>query len=190
MSNYSEKRILVIGSRGHSLADKCVSWSEIKSPYLRYPYLGDYHLLIINLRSLFEAELDEKMGKELEKMREIINEIIWANTKIICITAPTIIKEGYIVHRDGEHFPAISNYHWCPIYLNFQAQEGEGFEEKPKIEYFDFINRWTHFLKDWSMKPYQLQKRNDVEPIFDDLLMNLAKKRLSFSVRFCEIYRI
>jgi len=185
----------VIGSFDHPLADKCVGWGEIKNPYLKSPYLGDYHLLIINLQSLYEVELNEEMQKALEEMRKEINEIIWANTEIICITAPTINKGGFIVDHNSEQFPSISNYHWCPIYFNFVKQEGENFEEKPIGGYFDFVKKWTHFLENWSMKMYTLRirekgyptgKREYVIPKFEALLKNLAKKLLAFKVYFLE----
>lgn len=179
----SSKKILVVGSYGHELADECVGWSQ--STY-SFPYLGDYHILIVNLHSLYESVLDDSMEKTFNKIRSQINEIIWANTEIVCITAPTINKGGFIATQNGGHFPSMSNYHWSPIYLNFVKEKGESFEKEPKGGYFDFIKGWTHFLDKWDTELYRLQKGDYVVLNFDNLLTNLAKKRLSFSVRFME----
>lgn len=180
------KKILVIGSSGHSLADKCIEWEEIKSSHEEFPYLGDYHLIIINLQTLHESDIT-KMDEQFKKIRKQINEIIWANTEIICITSPTIVKGEIKTDYEFKIVPQISNYHWCPIYLNFVKQKGESFEEKPSGGYFDFVKKWSHFLEDWSKKNYILQKGEYVEEHFEKLLKNLAKKLLSFKLYFVEI---
>jgi len=97
--NYSKKKILVIGSFNHQLADKCISWGEISIGL--YPYLGDYHTVIINLQSLHDSDLTESIQEQFNKIRSQINEIIWANTKVICITAPTI-KSKTFMHTSYE----------------------------------------------------------------------------------------
>lgn len=179
MVTQSPKKILIIGSYGHAAADACVGWRG------SFPYLGDYHLIIIDLQSLYESAFDDAVEERFSQIRNQINEIIWANSEIVCITAPTMTKGGSI-EQEGKHFPSMSNYHWCPIYLSFVKQSGESFEKKPKGGYFDFVKKWTHFLDLWNMGPYRLQKRAHFTPRFDDLLTNLAKRRLSFRLRFAE----
>jgi len=185
--NYSKKKILVIGSFNHQLADKCISWGEISIGL--YPYLGDYHTVIINLQSLHDSDLTESIQEQFNKIRSQINEIIWANTKVICITAPTI-KSKTFMHTSYEGLiPTMSNYHWCPIYLDFLKQSGESFEDKPRgnyFRYFKFVKKWSHFLNGWDMELYQLRRGSLVEPQFNILLRNLAKKPLSFEVMFTE----
>jgi hypothetical protein len=177
MENLSEKKILVIGSLNHEpLADRCVSWH-----YCDSVYLGDYHLIIINLQDFPEYELENSdFLIKMEKIREQINEIIYANTEIICITAPTISK-------NCPPFPnTISNYHWCPIYLNFVKANGESFEEESREGYLKFLDKWTHYLESASLKFYKLQHREKIDIIKEDILKNLARKPLAFKIIFFE----
>lgn len=177
MNLYTEKKILVIGSIKHPFADKCVSWNEMKSSLSKMPYLGDYHTIIINLQTLLESDLDEKMKEVFDTMRKEINEIIWANTEIICITAPPTIKIlGYANL-------SISNYDWCPFPLNFVKKEGKSFGKKetltkdfPFIEnYFDHVKKWDHFLE-------YIQQKGGM--FINPILTNLAGKPLAFVVKF------
>jgi hypothetical protein len=178
MNELQKKKILVIGSYGHTLGDKCVSWSE------SFPYLGDYDAIIINLQSLYEDLCNETMGKKLIEMRQEINEIIWASTEIICITAPTKNWGGFYA---GELPPVYSNYHWCPIYLYFETKSGESFKEE-KSGYFNFVKKWTHFLEKYYEEPYKIQKRKEFMPRVEPLLQNKANKPLAFELYFIEYY--
>lgn len=180
--NFLDKKILVIGSINHPLADKCVGWYSCDSVYL-----GDYHLIIINLQSLYESYLeDQEFHKKLGKMRAQINNIIFANTEVICITAPTINKGPYSKDKNGSYYPLTSNYHWCPIYLNFVREFGESFEEEPRKGYFRFITKWTHYLDSWSLGLYEFQQKGRVDIDFSFLLKNLAKKPIAFKITFVE----
>jgi hypothetical protein len=181
-----DKKILVIGSLGHSLADRCISWDEIKSDP-EVVYLGDYHLLIINLQSLEETKLDKRMKEVFEKMRKEINEIIWGNTEIICITAPTVKKWLTNIKRKSTSIPEISNYHWCPIYMDFVKREGSSFENKNEDGYFKFVKRWTHFLNDHNTDLYEIYgEKDDFEIHWTIWLQNLAKKELAFTINIVE----
>jgi hypothetical protein len=189
MNLYTEKKILVIGSINHRLADKCISWKEMKSLPDKIPYLGDFHILIINLQTLLESDLDEKMKKVFDKMREEINEIIWANTSIICITAPTIkmkLNNLFIPNYDS-----ISNYDWCPFNLYFTKKEGESFGKEDRLteilpKYSKHIKKWSHFLENYDLGKYKPQKRKYAKILIASLLTNLANKRLAFVVAFKE----
>jgi hypothetical protein len=193
MNLYTKKKILVIGSINHPLADKCISWKEMKSLPDKIPYLGDFHVLIINLQTLLESDLDEKMKKVFDKMREEINEIILENTEIICITAPTIkmkLNNLFIPNYDS-----ISNYDWCPFNLYFTKKEGESFGEKEILtKFFPFtkkyskhIKKWSYFLEKYDLGKYKPQKRKYVDMFILPLLTNLANKPLAFEVT-CEEY--
>jgi len=189
MNLYTKKKILVIGSINHPLADKCISWKEMKSLPDKIPYLGDFHILIINLQTLLESDLDEKMKKVFDKMREEINEIIWANTSIICITAPTIkmkLNNLFIPNYDS-----ISNYDWCPFNLYFAKKEGENFGKEDRLteifpKYSKHIKKWSHFLEKYDLGKYKPQKRKYANILIASLLTNLANKRLAFVVAFKE----
>jgi len=174
MSNQiKEKKILVIGSKGHKLANRCVLWKEI------FPYLGDYDLIIINLQSLSGSILDS-ISEKLEEMRADINEIVWANTEVVCITAPPKISGGFL-----SGLPLRSNYHWCPIYPFFEQRKGESFEEE-RSGYFKFVNQWTHFLRNFSSNPYRVQRREEFNFKIKSLLKNKARKHLAFELFFIE----
>ncbi len=180
-----KKNILVVGSLKHSLADRCIGWDEIKNSD-SIPYFGEYHSIIINLKSFNQAHLDEKMEKALGIIRNQINEIIWANTEIICITAPTIMTKTFVVERGGGSFPSSSNYHWSPIFFDFIEEIGKEFEPGAEDKYFQFVKKWTHFLNRINSQLYKLQKRKSFNVFSDSLLENLAQKKLSFRIYFKE----
>ena len=182
MSNITQRddrKNLVIGSSGHKLADKCISWHQLKVA----PYLGDYDIIIINLQSLDSNLQNQDLGEKLSRMRSEINEIIWANTEIICITDFT--KKWRVSTSRGTTL-TYSNYDWCPIYLQFDSIAGESFAARKEDGYFAFVKRWKHLFSGHNVNQYNKQRRRSFSPIFTSLLLNKANKQLAFDLSFEE----
>jgi len=173
--------ILVIGSKGHKLAN-CVDWTD------KIPYLGDYLSVILNLSTLTEVALGVISSKKhyvLEKMRDEINEIIWEKARIICIA------NKHIYFYNSKQGRSFSNYDWCPIKLSLRNEKGEKFNKK-KEGYLSYVDSWSFFL-DWDLDKKEIlshykqqTNRNYALPEMFNLLGNLANKPVAFRLRTLE----
>ncbi|MFH1375688.1 MAG: hypothetical protein ABIH35_03400, partial [Patescibacteria group bacterium] len=164
-----KRKILVIGSEGHSLA-KCASWSK------KIPYLGDYDLVIINLGTLSPVIL-ESIGEELLAMREDLNDAIWRDTEVICITAPTFSTSG----------TEISNYSWCPIWMNFVEKNGKEFSKGKSLDaYLSHVKQWSHFWKNYYPGEYKTVQRTNFDVRLRPILKNKAGKVLAINLQITE----
>lgn len=174
----AKKDIIVIGSKGHKLAD-CYAWDN------KIPYLGDYLYIVLNLTSLTQKTLESfsrNSEYKLIKMRKEINEIIWKKTLVFCITDQI---------RIGEFLDVInSNYDWCPVDLNIKAENGEKFNKEIKEGYLSYVKRWSHFLDEnpFNVNPsrYKLQHGGKALVGCREILCNRAGKPIAFRLTFVE----
>ncbi|GAI52794.1 unnamed protein product, partial [marine sediment metagenome] len=106
MGNENKPRILIIGSKGHKLAKKCIDWGD-------YSYISDYDMVIVNTVSLDEKTLKELIKSQpsyLKKLRDqIVEGQIEKGLKLICIA------EALIMVESDSKDKKINNYSWCPV---------------------------------------------------------------------------
>lgn len=166
------KKILVIGSKGHPLADRCVDWLE------PFPYLGDYHTVVINMQSL-TGEVLSKLYKnypsKLKRAREDLGDVIWHNTTVICITQKNI----QLLRRRFRTRIPVGNYDWCPITLFFEEREGSGFKET-KEGYLRFVKKWSHYLRAADLSNYKCRFLKECNLTINPILTNLVGRPLAF----------
>lgn len=156
-------KILVIGSKNHKFAES-VGWQD------KIPYLGDYDLVIINLNTLNESKLNDLI-KILPAKRTELNDAIWHDTRVICITAPTISIEN------------TTNYDWCPIQIFYQEQKGKSFQAgKPKKGYFGLVKEWSHYYVGSISSNYKLKNNEKFSVRINPSLSNKAGKALGLTL--------
>lgn len=184
MNIEAPKKILVIGSKNHPLADFSISWDEI----VKKPYLGDYHVVIVVVPTLVKKYSENRFFVKFKEIREEINDVIWGNTEIVCITAPKRYIDKVYNKLTGKEYSSVTNYDWCPIKLNLKQVEGESFEEKPQGNYFDFVEKWTHYLEEIEENQYlyQPRKRGYFCVKMTSILKNLAQKPIAFEIKIVE----
>lgn len=181
MTDDKKIKVLIIGSKDHPLADSCIEWQED----WKIPYLGDFHIVIINLQTLEKSLLGRTSIRDsFNKIRKQINEVIWANTSIFCITAPKIVYPIGTME--------FSNYDWCPIDFNinndFKGSEfnSEDLKEKKEDSYLRYVMSWSHYFETYDIKRYRLQYRRKVNIRFISNLRTLSNKFISFKIQLLE----
>jgi hypothetical protein len=175
----AKKDIIVIGSKGHKHAD-CYDWNDV------IPYLGDYYYIVLNLTSLTQKILESfslSSNDKLNKMRREINEIIWKDTEVFCITEKICYAQDFGV--------TINNYDWCPVDLNIKAENGEKFNKEIKEGYLSYVKNWSHFLDKIPVNidgnRYQYQQEGAGFVLCEEMLCNRAGKPIAFLLEFVEI---
>lgn len=175
MKNMQTKKILVIGSKGHDLATRCVDWLE------PFPYLGDYHNVIFNMQTLTDEVIEkllEKAPVKFHTVQEDVLDAIWGNTTITCVTQEPL---------DMDSLFGLDNYQWCPISLSFKTREGKRFEKDINTGYLRYVRKWSHFLETYSL-PHYYKSRSLPEHslVFQSILKNMSGKSLAFEIRIKE----
>jgi len=138
--------VLVIGSNGHNLAEKCIDWGEDA-------YIGDYTFVIVNTVSLNKNILKKITEQSSDYFKNLRDQIVEVQTKrglrLICITDKVIALDDSVtsdiknLFREGKN--KINNYSWCPVIPIFEETPGEKINRKNiklKSKYVNLIKGW------------------------------------------------
>ncbi len=130
----SEKRYLVIGSRGYLGVDS-VEWDA-----QTLPNIVDYDTIVIDVRSLDESKLQKITYERLKDLRISLIRLLHSKGNVIVLTD---FKRS--VHRPHNYPDRVNNYAWSPIDIGVSNESGESIVIKKE----QFPSYLTH-LKDWA----------------------------------------
>jgi hypothetical protein len=135
MVNNNES-ILVIGSKNHPKAERCVSWGDKDFA------IGDFDTVIINTKSLTAEVLTSVGFGYLGMIREQIMEAqIAKGVKIICVTSDFEAIDDYGQKSGTKYY---SNYDWSPIIPIFKENSGKKIKTNLLMQssYIKLLNGW------------------------------------------------
>lgn len=180
----SNRRILVIGSTGHSRQVTSVSWYEA------IPNVADFDVVLVDLTPLSEEhKLYQTYRDHVPSTESFIN-LLESGGQAYVITVPP-------VERIFEDRLLLSNYSWCPLIPRLKRESGETVEvEEIAFEaYFSALKQWSFyftsidhtFLQEW----YRAARRSqpdlvnvEVSVDWEPLAVNRYKKPLGVSVTY------
>jgi len=139
-----KKSILVIGSEGHDLADKCVAWG---SDF----YIGDYNIIVISLEKLTPYYLNLLKVNDFDYLNKIKKHIVEAQEnglEIYCILDKFNLAEGTIVDYEEQIIESYNNYSWSPI-IPMLENVPEGI--KIDINSSSLFPEYQKLVKGWSI---------------------------------------
>lgn len=139
-----KKSVLVIGSKGHQLADACVSWGTDF-------YIGDYDVVVISLAELTSNRIEDfKKNKPnyLEDIRRHITETQQnRGLEVYCLLEPISLADSLGKHTDQEERKKWNNYAWSPVIpLLEDVAEGKKIDNKTSKlppEYLSLVKGWS-----------------------------------------------
>ena len=135
---------MVVGSKSHSLADKCINWGEDF-------YVGDYNVLVIHLKDLTPDQLDYlKTNKPdyIENMRKQIVEAQQEGLEVFCILDTFKFAKNVTKHNDDDTKKAWNNYAWSPIIPKLEnVPEGKKINHSSSKLSPDYLK----LIKDWAI---------------------------------------
>ena len=183
--------VLVIGSKDHKSASKCIEWGE------ELVYVGDYDALIINTTTLTKEILQSIVQKDngyFEKIRKDITNVQEVKgIKITCIITPYVfakeIQEG---DPNDILINTINNYSWSPIIPFFEEiPQGEklNFKEPclPKT-YLDKIKKYSLLFKNSVNNTGYVDKSKDgylyTKLHKYSLLNNVVGRNVAFAIQW------
>ena len=135
--------VLVVGSKGHSLADLCAGWGDDF-------YIGDYNYVIFDLKGLTPekiSELKEEKPDYLDGIKKQIVEAQQEGLEVFCILEPIKFAVHIAEYSDKQERMAWNNYSWSPIVpLLENVPEGKKIDaSSSKIypEYLKLVDGWS-----------------------------------------------
>lgn len=178
-NNSKIKNSIVVGSKGHNLATKCIDWGE---PF----YVADYGLIILNLSSLSEDILSNNSDHFLEYFNNIKEKIVEAQEKLNIIII--CIMDSFVKIERGNKI--LTNYNWCPIIPILEENPGNQLlkkEAQSKLRYLNLIKKWDLLLKD-TFNNTGFKNGNDSSYNFQIIeksyLKNILEKDVAFSLNW------
>ncbi len=119
---FMKENVLVIGSKNHVGAQKCIEWGE------ELVYVGDYDALVVNTTTLTEEKLHEILSREntyFASLRKDIEDVQKnRGIKIVCIISPYIFIFGDTFRQGSSLMELLkstpNNYSWSPIIPYFE----------------------------------------------------------------------
>lgn len=148
-------KILVIGSKGHRGATRCVDW---RAPF---PNIADFDVVIINLQTLDKDTLKaicdrtrqegryNVVDNRLSKMRDDIFELTRSRGQVYCILNRFLSSENVAVLSDGTSEPVYHNLQWCPVgFRLIETKPGDTKEDvNPNFrDYINHIKEWQYYI--------------------------------------------
>ncbi len=145
MENMENKlSILVLGSKGHALADTCIGWGDDF-------YVGDYDILVVSLKTLTPEIINRLRTQKpdyLENIRKQIVEAQQEGLKVFCILEPFKLAMGVTSGHDEDIKRLWNNYSWCPIIPKLErVSEGKKIDTKSS----KIIQEYLNLIKGWSI---------------------------------------
>ena len=129
-----QRKYLVLDSTGYVGADG-VEWDVAELPNFR-----DYHVVIVDVRSLDKERLKTVSNARLKELRKALVLFLDSKGELIVLTDRTHY------HKRPEQDPTqIDNYDWCPIYPRLSAESGDTLEVVSK----DKFPKYLADLKKW-----------------------------------------
>ena len=170
----NKKSILVIGSKNHPRAERCVSWGD------KDYSVSDFDLVIVNTHSLNSDVLSSIQPGYFSNLRDRIIEAQRAtNLEVICITSEVIYRKESSWEEEK-----VTNYHWSPIIPILDEQIGLKIKDRNlKRAYEKFIKGWKRVLETVENNTGyrsgdEFRFRNKV----NRLVTNQADKAIAFSI--------
>lgn len=179
------KKILVVGSNGHSLAKKCVDWGD-------QFYVGDFDFVFFNLASLSQEILNsivETSPHYFQSIRKHIVEIqLEKGLPIWCIMNDLIFSSR--VGKGGQMADYLKwcNYGWSPVVPILEGAAGEGMKRETSslpAEYLRLLQGWNGYYENvLNNTDYENRPKDYIyfRTRTNSLLANAADKDISFSI--------
>lgn len=142
----SKKTTLVIGSEGHSKAEKCIKWGD------ELVYIGDFDNVIINLSSLDEESLKNILKNDLLYFDTIRRAIVDVQSKkplvVFCILSDYLFSHQRSASSLADNLQeSTNNYSWSPVIPILEkipiAQVLDRSQSKMPRKYLDKIKNYN-----------------------------------------------
>jgi hypothetical protein len=189
----TERKIIIIGSKGHHRAD-CSDWQD------QFPNIEEYDSVILNLQSLNQKILDTFYLK-IAGMRESIKTIWETKREIFCIMDSQIFLsptrevypksgKGFVVLTDPNIIYKYSNYSWLPFGINLYTNKRGTYIEICDKRFEKYLN----LVKEWKFT-FDIPIPNETFSALVALLtpitpiaLNKSKKVIAGSIKRVNIY--
>lgn len=180
----SNRRILVIGSTGHSRQVTSVSWYEA------IPNVADFDVVLVDLTPLSqEYKLYQSYRDNVPPMESFIN-LLESGGEAYVIAVPP-------VEHVFEDRLLLSNYSWCPLIPILKRESGDTVEVKKTAfeAYFAALKQWSFYfasidqslLQEWYGALWCSQYRLvalEISLDSETLAVNRYKKALGLRVTY------
>jgi hypothetical protein len=134
--NLGNLKYLVIGSSGHQYVD-CIEWGD------DLPNIVDYHVVIVNVRSLDSETLKIIPNEIFEKIRKLLTRFLHSNGSLVIMT------DFHRIDKRPKQYPdSASNYSWSPIDIGIKSESGDTINiiEDRFPKYFSLFKKWSYYL--------------------------------------------
>ena len=127
-------KTLVIGSTGH-LHVTCVDWPDISKVNV-----VDFHLVIINVRSLTKQRMISIGKLAFDKLRKSLARLLASNGSIVAVGE----QAEYV---DINNYTQVSNYAWSPVTIGTKSESGDTIDIRVNSfpKYFSHFKAWDYY---------------------------------------------
>ena len=135
------KKILVVGSKGHPREVQCYDWAEMEN----MPNVADYDAVIIDMTTLGESILEELSRKGVRYFTEdYFSKLFSSEGKVFVIAMFPIIAKNL-----G------NSYWWNPLRIDFRKEGGNTIENiSPEFQrYFNNVKNWQFTINSSLSNP-------------------------------------
>ena len=135
-SSSDDLKILIIGSLGHQYVE-CIKWDT--DPL---PNIVDYHVVVVNVRTLTDELLLKINFEKIEEYQVALTRLLISRGLLLILT-----DFSRSVKRDI--FPNyISNYDWLPIEIGIRKESGTTIKIIRDLypKYFSSLKKWDYFF--------------------------------------------